>query len=92
MENPCKGFDNSLLETGVSKDSTCHFWFLNYFTMESRSHMPLRGVEDRDNGLVKISFGILLEPALREIRTPSIVRLVSFLDTPEHLKGQSCRD
>lgn len=92
MENFCKGFDDSLLETGVSVGSTCHFWLLNYFAVDSLPHGPLMGVAERDNGLVKISFGKLLEAALREIWTPSIVRWVSMLDNPELLKGQSGSD
>lgn len=63
MENSGKGFDNSLMKPhfqwippAISGYST---------TWDSLSLMPLLGVEGRDSGLVKISFDILLEPALR---------------------------
>lgn len=92
MENFCKGFDDSLLETGVSVESTCHFWLLNYFAVDSLPHRLLMGVAERDNGLVKISLGKRLEAALREIWTPSIVRWVSILNNAELLKGHSGSD
>lgn len=56
--------------------------------------LPLLGMEGRDNGLLKISFGILLGPALRrnqDNQDNGIVRWVSLLAISECLNAQSVK-